>query len=184
MAFLVAKILGLLALAAVCGAALAWGWFRRRYTDITGEYTRWQEELSQWRRGFEERLAARPEVDLAPLARQLEALEDAVRAIHIPEPKPPDLTPVLDAIGGIRVPEPADLEPVQLRLDNLESHVGNLREPAAALDLTPLLQRLEELRRMLGPRLIVLPQEDAGVEPAPKVAAEPEQPDEALPAEH
>lgn len=142
MGFLVAKILFLLILAAACGALLAWWWFRRRYEDVSLEYARWQERLADWRSGFEERLAARPEVDLQPLWEQVASVDEAVRAI--PEPRPTDLAPVLDAIARIRVP---DLEPVQLRLEGLEARVASLEAPA--VDLGPLIERLDELKARL-----------------------------------
>jgi uncharacterized protein HemX len=151
MGFLVAKILFLLVLAAACGAALAYWWFRRRYEDITVEYARWREQLSAWRSGFEERLAARPEVDLQPLWEQVASVDEAVRAI--PEPRPTDLTPVLDAIARIRIPERVDLAPVQLRLDNLESQVAGLAAPAPPVDLGPALERLARLEQTVEERL-------------------------------
>jgi hypothetical protein len=141
MGFLLAKIVLLLLAAAGCGALLAWAWFRSRYEDVTREYTRWQEEVSDWRRGFEERLAARPEVDLKPLSRQIAQVEAAVDAIEIPLPMPTDLSPVLAAIGEIRIPEPpppADLAPLLARLASLEEAVRAIHpaqpetpEPAA-----------------------------------------------------
>ncbi|MGH8132938.1 MAG: hypothetical protein ACRETP_06855, partial [Steroidobacteraceae bacterium] len=130
-----------------CGGAFAYWWFRRRYQDVTPEYTRGRQEIEEWRRGFEERLAERPPVDLHPLSRQVAALDAAVRAMHIPQPEPTDLRPVLDAIAGIRMPERVDLAPVQLRLDTLESRVAELRmpEPSPAPDFTPLERRLAAL---------------------------------------
>src|SRR5438067_9594902 len=103
MGLLIAKILFLLVLAAACGALFAYWWFRRHYEDVTLEYSRSREEWSAWRRGFEERLAARPEVDLRPLTEELTALfpvqtrldelEGAVRAFS--------LTPVLERLGTL-----------------------------------------------------------------------------------
>jgi hypothetical protein len=126
MGFLLAKILFLLIVAAAAGALLAWWWFRRHYEDVTFEYSRSREDWDSWRRSFEERLAARPEVDLRPLRAQLAALEQAVRAIEIPQPRPTDLTPVLSALAALRpaaarVPAARasiDLAQEQLRLDD------------------------------------------------------------------
>ena len=133
MGFLLAKILFLLIVAAAAGALLAWWWFRRHYEDVTFEYARAREDGDSWRRSFEERLAARPEVDLRPLLQQLAALEQLVRAIEIPQPRPTDLTPVLAAVAALRPPasrvaarpaEPMDLAPEQLRLDDPEEEEG------------------------------------------------------------
>src|SRR5437588_12995193 len=87
MGFLLAKILFLLALAAACGALFGYWWFRRHYEDVTLEYARSRDEWASWRRGFEARLAARPEVDLQPLREQLAAVDAAVRRIHVPIPE-------------------------------------------------------------------------------------------------
>jgi hypothetical protein len=106
MGFLLAKMLFLLIVAAAAGALLAWWWFRRHYEDVTYEYARAREEWERWRDGFEERLAARPEIDLRPLLQQLVVLEQAVRAIEIPAPRPADLTPVLAALAALRPAAP------------------------------------------------------------------------------
>lgn len=153
MGFLLAQILILLLLAAACGAGLAWWWFRRHYDDVTREYSDWREELASWRRDFEERLAARPEVDLRPLSRQLGQVEAAVRGIQIPLPMPTDLSPVLEAITDIRIPEmppPADLTPLSERLGALEESVRSIRLPQPqTVDLSPVLERLAALEARL-----------------------------------
>lgn len=137
MGFLMAKILGLLLVAAACGAWLSYWWFRRNYQDVTLEYTRWRQEWTAWRRDFEERLAERPEVDLLPVSQQIAAVDSAVRGIHIPVPKPTDLSPVMSAVAAIRIPtpEPVDLEPLHARLDAIEERLaalqGQLESPAA-----------------------------------------------------
>src|SRR5437879_13204877 len=87
MGFLLAKILFLLVLAAACGALFSYWWFRRHYEDVTLEYARSRDEWASWRRGFEARLAARPDVDLQPLREQLAALDEAVRSIDVPIPE-------------------------------------------------------------------------------------------------
>src|SRR5579862_5102374 len=63
MGFLLIKILFLLGLAAVSGGFIAYWWFRRHYEDVTLEYTHSRADWDSWRRGFEERLGARPAVD-------------------------------------------------------------------------------------------------------------------------
>ncbi len=137
MGFLVAKILFLLVLAAACGALFAYWWFRRHYEDVTLEYARSRDEWAAWRRGFEERLAARPEVDLAPLSEQLTALGDALR---------PNLTVVEKRLTAIE----HALFPVQTRLDELESAVRGFHvPPPQTLDLTPVLERLGTLESRL-----------------------------------
>jgi hypothetical protein len=147
MGFLLAKMLFLLIVAAAAGALLAWWWFRRHYEDVTFEYARAREEWERWRDGFEERLAARPEIDLRPLLQQLVVLEQAVRAIEIPPPRPTDLTPVLAALAALRPAGPRaaaarpaeriDLAPApeQLRLDDPEEEglaALGAPEPSAA----------------------------------------------------
>lgn len=167
MGFLLAQILILLMLAAACGAGLSWWWFRRHYDDVTPEYQRWRAELAAWRRDFEERLAARPEVDLRPLARQIGALDAAVHGIEIPLPMPTDLSPVLGAIAGIRIPEappPADLAPVAARLAALEEAVRSIpAPPSPTVDLGPVLERLTALEAHLARSAAAPPQ---ALEPA------------------
>jgi predicted flap endonuclease-1-like 5' DNA nuclease len=169
MGFLLAKILILLVAAAAAGALFAYWWFRRSYEDVTLEYTRSRDEWTSWRRSFEERLAARPEVDLQPLTEQVAGMDAAVRAINIPQPKAPDLTPVLNAVSGLRMPTPdkVDLAPVHARLDAIEQRIGSIRMPdaAAPVDLEPLAQRLAALEERLAGISIPQPQ-DVDLNPA------------------
>jgi hypothetical protein len=144
MGFLLAKILFCLMVAAAAGALFAWWWFRRHYEDVTFEYSRSREEWDSWRRSFEERLAARPEVDLRPLLQRLAALEQSVRAIEIPPPRPTDLTPVLAALAALRPPAPraagprVDLAQEELRLDDPEDEgVADIRSPEPAASEAP-----------------------------------------------
>jgi predicted flap endonuclease-1-like 5' DNA nuclease len=169
MGFLLAKILVLMAVAAASGGLFAYWWFRRHYEDVTQEYTRSRAEWDAWRRGFEERLAARPPVDLAPLSAQLDTVHAAVTGIELP--RPPDLTPLHNRvedlarrIGEIRIPEAPDLAPaeqrlmaiehalfpLQTRLDELESAVRALRSPEAPeADLSAVLAHLAALQARL-----------------------------------
>ena len=169
MGFLLAKILILLVAAAAAGALFAYWWFRRYYEDVTLEYTRSRDEWTSWRRGFEERLAARPQVDLQPLTQQVAGVDAAVRAINIPQPKATDLSPVLSAVSGLRMPTPdtVDLAPLHSRLDAIEQRIGAIRMPEAppAVDLEPLSQRLAALeQRVAG---ISIPQpKDVDLNPA------------------
>jgi predicted flap endonuclease-1-like 5' DNA nuclease len=132
MGFLLTKILFLLAIATVCGGLFSYWWFRRHYEDVTLEYTRARAEWSAWRRSLEERLGARPEVDLAPLSLQLQAVEDAVRA--------------LPHAGG------TDLVPLQSRLEAIEQRLGALRTAEGAAGLSERLAALEVLVRRLAER--------------------------------
>ena len=138
MGFLLAKILFLLVLAAACGGLFAYWWFRRHYEDVTLEYVRSRDEWAAWRRAFEDRLAARPEVDLQPLLEELATLHEAVRAIDRGA-----LEKRLTAIEHA-------LFPVQTRLDGLESAVRAFHvPPPQTLDLTPVLERLGTLESRL-----------------------------------
>ena len=112
MGFLLTKILFLLVVAAASGGLFAYWWFRRNFQDVTLEYTQSREEWTAWRRSFEERLAARPAVDLAPLSEQIEAVHTAV--------------------GAIEIPLPADLAPLHARVEDVSRRVGEMRIPAAA----------------------------------------------------
>jgi predicted flap endonuclease-1-like 5' DNA nuclease len=163
MGFLLAKILILLAAAAVGGALFAYWWFRRHFEDVTLEYTRARDEWTSWRRSFEDRLAARPAVDLQPLSEQVADVDAAVRAINIPQPQATDLGPVLSAVSGIRIPDtaPVDLSPLQSRLDAIEERIGSIHIPdaPAAVDLGPLSERLEALEKRVAAISIPQPQE-------------------------
>jgi predicted flap endonuclease-1-like 5' DNA nuclease len=175
MGFLLAKILVLLGLAAACGAALAYWWFRRHYEDVTFEFKRSREEWAAWRADFEERLAARPPADLSQVSEQLNALEATLRDIP-----PPDLQPLQEqlaalekAVRGIVIPAPDlapidarltgiehSLFPVQTRIDELESAVRAIRvPPAQTVDLAPVIERIgalqERIENPLPPKLRV-----------------------------
>jgi predicted flap endonuclease-1-like 5' DNA nuclease len=126
MGFLLIKILFLLGLAALCGGLAAYWYFRRHYEDVTLEYARAREEWHSWRRGFEERLAARPAVDLEPVAQQVAAVQAAV--------------------ADIPLPEPVDFAPLHARLDELTRRVADVRP-----DLTSTDQRLTGIEHALFP---------------------------------
>src|SRR5260221_12568242 len=120
MGFLLAKILFLLVLAAACGALFTYCWFRRHYEDVTLEYARSRDEWASWRRGFEARLAARPDVDLQPLREQVAAMDEVVRSMDGPIPDRVDLAPLQSRpeniqrrSGAVDLPEIPDLSPVQ-----------------------------------------------------------------------
>jgi predicted flap endonuclease-1-like 5' DNA nuclease len=153
MGFLLAKMVVLLALAAASGGLLTYWWFRRHYEDVTLEYTRSRAEWSSWRRTLEERLSARPEVDLSPLSLQMQAVEDAVRAL--PQAERVELTPLMDAIAALHLPMPArlDLAPLQARLDDIEVRLAELRiAPADGEPPGERLATLEALMRRLSER--------------------------------
>lgn len=138
MGFLVAKMLFLLVLAAACGAGFAYWWFRRHYEDVTLEYARSRVEWATWRSNFEERLAARPEVDLTSVSEQLSTLHESVRAL--------ERGPIEKRLTAIE----HALFPVQTRLDELEGAVRAFHvPPPQTLDLTPVLERLGTLESRL-----------------------------------
>jgi predicted flap endonuclease-1-like 5' DNA nuclease len=178
MGFLLTKILILLAVAAIGGAWFAYWWFRRHYEDVTLEFTRSRDEWTRWRRSFEQQLAARPVVDLQPLAQQLAGLDAAVRAINIPQPREVDLNPAMQrltaidtavrgiespltrqlqllqtSLDGIRIPDapaPVDLAPTQARLERLEEAVRAIHvPPLQSVDLNPVLERLSAMQTRL-----------------------------------
>jgi predicted flap endonuclease-1-like 5' DNA nuclease len=165
MGFLLAKILILLVGAAVCGAAFAYWWFRRYYEDVTLEYTRSRDEWTSWRRSFEERLAARPAVDLQPLAQQIAGVDAAVRAINIPDLEP--ISQRLDAlekrVAGIAIPEPkdVDLNPALQQLTAIDTAVR-------AISITPITSKLQQLQA--GVDAIRIPDSPAPVDLAPTQA--------------
>jgi predicted flap endonuclease-1-like 5' DNA nuclease len=137
MGFLLAKILILLGVAAVSGAWFAYWWFRRHFQDVSLQDAQAREELTTWRARFEERLAARPDVDLQPLVAQLTNLDAAVRDLNRVEP---------------------DLAPLQTRLDDMERRLSEMRTPESAtpLQLESLTQRLGSLEGAV--RAVVIPE--------------------------
>jgi predicted flap endonuclease-1-like 5' DNA nuclease len=168
MGFLLAKILILLAVAAVGGAWFAYWWFRRHYEDITLEYTRARDQWTSWRRSFEDRLAARPAVDLHPLSQQLAGVDAAVRAINFPQPQATDLSPVLSAVAGISMPT-VDLGPLAQRLAALEERVAGISIPQPKdVDLNPAMLRLAAIDAAV--RAIRVPDPPAVVDLAPTQA--------------
>lgn len=168
MGFLLAKILMLLAVAAVGGALFAYWWFRRHYEDVTLEYTRALDEWTSWRRSFEDRLAARPPVDLGPLSQQVAGVDAAVRAINIPQPQATDLSPVLSAVSGIRIPDaPAavDLGPLSQRLEALEKRVAGISIPQPKdVDLNPTMLKLTAIDTAVR-AIVIPPAKDADLTP-------------------
>jgi predicted flap endonuclease-1-like 5' DNA nuclease len=130
MGFLLIKILFLLVLAAAGGGLFAYWWFRRHYEDVTLEYSRSREEAQAWRRGFEERLAARPEVNLEPVNRQVAALQAAVE--------------------DLPAPERVNLGPIEARLEALSQRIAEIRMPAMP-DLAPATERLTAIEHALFP---------------------------------
>jgi predicted flap endonuclease-1-like 5' DNA nuclease len=158
MGFLLAKILVLLALAAVCGAFFTYWWFRRHYEDITLEYTRSRTDWADWRRSLEARLTAPPGADLAPLSAQLQAVEDAVQAL--PLAAGADLAPLTARLEAIeaRLAQPpaaegplADGAGVAERLASLEALMRRLAERSPAAELTPIDKRLMAIEHALFP---------------------------------
>jgi predicted flap endonuclease-1-like 5' DNA nuclease len=158
MGFLLAKILMLLVLAAACGGLFTYWWFRRHYQDVTPEYWRARDEWADWRTRFEERLAARPEVDLAPLAARMAALEAAVT--------------------GLDIPERVDLGPLRAQLADIERRIGEIPGPVPAPDLAPVSERLMAIEHSLFPVQTRLDELESAVRalslaPAPAAVAAP-----------
>ncbi len=199
MSYLLAKIVFLLLLAALFGAWLAWWAARRRYEDVTVEYTSWQSDWARWRKSLDEKLANPPVANLEPVLARLHSLEADVRGIHIPHHTPTDLSPVLSAMAALRMPEPTpptDLAPLQSRLGALDAFVrGIIIPPPKEPDFAPLLARLDGLEsrvggiRMpepapavdLGPLQLRLAEIEKAVKgisiPVPKEPKEPKEPD-------
>ncbi len=143
MTFLFLKIAGLMLLAAGFGAWLARWFFRHRYEDVTVQYTGWQNDWAQWRKGLDSKLSLRQMIDLSPVTERLNELESLVRGFGMPKPPPVDLEPVMEAVRNIRVPDAPsyDFTPLYSRMYEVEQHVGSIRIP----DLAPLHHRIDAL---------------------------------------
>src|SRR5204862_408716 len=153
MGLLIAKILFLLVLAAACGALFAYWWFRRHYEDVTLEYSRSREEWSAWRRGFEERLAARPEVDLRPLTEELTALSEQLTAFD--DSMRPNLAAVEKRLTAI---EHALLTCAAIAGEDARRHaVGKPGRVADGVEALPLCEAARvsglEVRAVIGGQL-------------------------------
>jgi predicted flap endonuclease-1-like 5' DNA nuclease len=170
MSFLLAKILFLLLLAALLGAWFGYWWVRRQYDDVTGEYSRLKSDWQAWRKGFEEKLAARPEVDLKPLTTRIDDVPGAVRGVLFPFQE--RLSALESAVGAIRIPasKDVDLGPLQQRLAELERAVRAIVIPP--LDLTPVIEKLDALARTSAPMpAVIAPAPPPAVAPAPAISA-------------
>lgn len=89
MTLLLVKILVLLLLSAMLGAGLARWYLRRRYEDVTVQYTSWQSDWANWRRQLDRRFSETHQgSDLTPLLSRLEHLENTV---HDARDVPPSL---------------------------------------------------------------------------------------------
>ncbi len=105
MGLLLGKIAFLLLLAAAFGAWLARWYLRRRYEDVTVQYSSWQSDWTNWRRQLDRRLSEPGQaVDWAPMMSRMNDLETSLRDMRSPVPK-------------------ADLEPLATRLHALEQAV-------------------------------------------------------------
>ena len=159
MSFLLAKILFLLVLAALLGAWFGYWWVRRQYDDVTSEYSRLKSDWQSWRKGFEEKLAAKPDVDLKPITARIDDIPGTVRGILFPFQD--RLAALEGAVGAIKIPAPpeVDLGPVNAHLEALEGAVRGIHFPAMpqmpTFDLAPLQQRLDALERAV--KAIVIP---------------------------
>ncbi len=143
MTFLLLKIAGLMVLAAGFGAWVARWFFRHRYEDVTVQYTGWQNEWAQWRKGLDSKLSLRQMIDLSPVTERMNELESLVRGFGMPKPPPVDLAPVMEAVQNIRVPQAPtyDFTPLYSRMYQIEQCVASIRVP----DLAPLHDRLDTL---------------------------------------
>lgn len=156
MSLLIAQIALLMLVSALLGGVVAAWLVRRSLQALTDEQVRQHGAWTQWRQQIEQRLAERPEPDLAPLVQRLAALEKAVGGIRLPTPEPTNLRPVLDAVASIRLPEPPkpNLEPLNARLLQLEEAVKATAMPASMLakevELTALISRLGAIENQLS----------------------------------
>lgn len=154
MGYLVAKIVVLLLLAAACGFWLAHWWLRRRYQDVTEEYTRLVDASSagatvglEGLKRIEDRLAT---VDGSIQGLGLEDVEARLRTAF------GERLAALERTVLQQLPKPTDLGPVSQRLEALEKRVSAVRTPdlgpieARLGGLAPIGDRLSAIERQLG----------------------------------
>ncbi len=119
MAFLLAKILVLLLLAGLFGAGFARWYLRRRYEDVTVQYSSWQSDWSNWRRQLERRFAEPAQgLDLSPVMARLDDLEATVRELRGSSFSSSSVA--ADACTA------RDLEPLAQRLRSIEASLAAL----------------------------------------------------------
>jgi hypothetical protein len=122
MNYVFAQIPMLLIVAAALGALFEHWRLRRHYVDVTLEYHRLKENWQSWRKGFEEKLLERPEIDFT-------SLTAAVSAIRMPSTNVPDL-------GSLFT-----------RLDAIEKALEQLKVAARAPDVSELAHPLAEIEK-------------------------------------
>lgn len=196
MGYLVAKIVVLLVLAAACGFWLGYWWLRRRFRDVTDEYTRLVDAsaagsavTAEGFKRIEERLGVvngsikelRPgEIESrlsAAFDQRLSALE---RTILSQLPKAADFAPVSERLEALestvaRIGVP-DLDPIEARLavlagvgerlSSLERQLGSLAAPKPP-DFGPVTQRLEALAAAVGNRMVSFEERLSSLAPEP-----------------
>ena len=144
MSFLLAEILGLLALAGIAGGAFTYWWARRNFVDVSSDYQSLQERMSE----LDELRRAKAASDsrVAALESELDAMEVRLNSElewrdHL-KPTLEKLTPVsldpvlskLDEVNGtVAKIRPADLTAVDTKLGALESNVAKLKMLGAAI---------------------------------------------------
>lgn len=170
MAYLLAKIIFLLLLAALGGALLMYWWVRRRYEDatldftelqmskqkveatldeITGRYSTLVETLGDKVDAISRKVQplehgikdseANVNTKLADLALQVGKIESAIQ--QLPQPKPVDMSAVLEAIDAIVIPAEKDIDLAPV-LESIKSIQSSKPE---AVDLTPVLAAIDAL---------------------------------------
>ncbi len=144
MAYLLAKIIVLLVLAALLGAWFMRWWLLRQLSEVTSEYRALTGDWAAWRKRVEALLVPvpppppAPPTDLRPVLARLDGVEAtvtaAVAAIRIP------------ALPEIPAPVAVDLGPLQSRLATLEQAWKSFSVPAPKdVDLSGLVARCEQI---------------------------------------
>ena len=172
MGYLVAKIIGLVVLAAASGFGLAYWWLRRRHRDVAEEYGRLVNASAagaattgEGIRKIEERLTSLEGVGErlhAALDEKVSALE---RTTLSQLSRPVDLEPVSQRLEALertvaRIGIP-DLDPIEARLAGLGSigdRLATIERQLSSLapkapDFSPVIRQLEALAKVVGDRM-------------------------------
>ena len=137
MSFLIAEIIGLLALAAACGGAFVYWWARRHFVDVSSEYARFEtvaEELDTVRKREVEAMtrvaALEAERDLVQMRLNDELDWRSQIGGKLDQLRPLSLHPVLTRMKDLSISvariQPADLASVESKLDALERRVAGI----------------------------------------------------------